>query len=310
MHTNTPTTEQLQALAEHLAPHSFITLTNSKTLYPDAAGSGLPLLAIETDLCSAVISLQGAHLLEFKTTHGDPLLWLSPNCNFTPGTALRGGVPLCLPWFGVNQDDPKKPKHGFARNRFWEVGDVRLLDNGAVEIDFLFQSDACDLFAYDFSAEIRMTLGDTAKIELTVNNTDQNDFTCSFALHNYHRVRQLETTRVLGLTGRRYFDNFENYAEKQQHDDLSFPGPVDRVYPDVESALVIDATPRIQLTHHNSPSVITWNPGTEATASISDIGEGNERYFVCVERGAVLGESWHIPAGESRSAWMEFKQLF
>lgn len=309
MHSNIPNAAGTQALQQLVAKSPFLKLASSRELYPDAQGTGLPLLTVETPLCSAVISLQGAHLLEFKTTRGDPLLWLSPSCNFTPGTALRGGVPLCLPWFGVNQADPAKPKHGFARNRYWEFSGARQQTDGTVELEFLFQSDANNLFAYDFSAEVRMTLGNSAKIELTVNNTDTEDFDCSWALHNYHRVSSLTDVRVEGLAERNYFDNFENYAEKYQSGAVDFPGPVDRVYPAIEHPVVIKGSPSIEITHHNCPSVVVWNPGADAAAKIADIGAGNEQFYICVERGAVLGEKWHLAAGTRKTAWMEFKQI-
>lgn len=309
MHINTPDTASTQRLEQLVAKTDFLRLTSSSEHYPNAMGMGLPLLVVETALCSAVISLQGAHLLEFKTTNGDPLLWLSPNCDFTPGVALRGGVPLCLPWFGVNQAYPDKPKHGFARNNFWELGDAHLLSDGNVELEFLFLSDANELFPYDFSAELRITLGNSAKLELTINNTDTEDFECSWAMHNYHRISALSDVKVTGLAERKYFDNFENYTEKFQSGDVTFPGPVDRVYPAVENAVIIESSPRIEITHHNCPSVITWNPGTEAAGKIADIGAGNEQFYICVERGAVLKEKWHLTAGSSQSAWMEFKQI-
>lgn len=309
MHINTPNAASTQQLQQLVAKSPFLKLTSSQEVYPNAPGSGLPLLTVETALCSAVISLQGAHLLEFKTTNGDPLLWVSPNCDFTPGTALRGGVPLCLPWFGVNQQDPGKPKHGFARNQFWVFSGARQQTDGSVELEFLFQSDANNLFAFDFSAEVRMTLGNSAKIELTINNTDTNDFDCSWAMHNYHRISSLTNVRVEGLAGRNYFDNLENYAEKNQSGNVNFPGPVDRVYPGIENPVVINGVPAIEITHHNCPSVVVWNPGTDAAAKIADIGAGNEQFYICAERGAVLGEKWHLPAGTRQSAWMEFKQV-
>nr|WP_324258895.1 D-hexose-6-phosphate mutarotase [Cellvibrio fontiphilus] len=309
MHINTPDTASTQRLEQLVAKTDFLRLTSSSEHYPNAMGIGLPLLVVETALCSAVVSLQGAHLLEFKTTNGDPLLWLSPNCDFTPGVALRGGVPLCLPWFGVNQAYPDKPKHGFARNNFWELGDAHLLSDGNVELEFLFLSDANELFPYDFSAELRITLGNSAKLELTINNTDTEDFECSWAMHNYHRINALSEVKVTGLAERKYFDNFENYTEKFQSGDVTFPGPVDRVYPAVENPVIIEGSPRIEISHHNCPSVITWNPGTEAAGKITDIGAGNEQFYICVERGAVLKEKWYMTAGSSQSAWMEFKQI-
>jgi glucose-6-phosphate 1-epimerase len=306
MHTNSLDLDSIHALEEIIANCDFIKLSTSKDVYPQAPGSGLPLLCINTDLCSATISLQGAHLLEFKTTMGSPLLWVSPACDFTPGTALRGGIPLCLPWFGTIAG---KPKHGFARNNFWQLADAHSLPDGNVELEFLFVSYANPLFPYDFSAELRMTLGNTAKLELTINNTDDEDFDCSWVMHNYFPVHNLGDVCVQGLTNCSYNDSLDNNTTKYQHDDLKFTGAVDRIYPGINNSLRIIGTPGIEINHSNCPSVVAWNPGSEAAATIADIGAGQEQFYICVERGAVLAEQWHLPAGKSMSAWMEIKQM-
>jgi glucose-6-phosphate 1-epimerase len=128
-------------------------------------------------------------------------------------------------------------------------------------------------------------------------------------MHNYHRISSLTDVQVLGLAERTYLDNFENYAAKHQSGDVSFTGPVDRVYPAIDNSVRISGSPSIEITHSDCPSVVVWNPGQEAAAKIADIGEGQEQFYICVERGAVLSEKWHLTAGTSKSAWMEFKQV-
>lgn len=287
--------------------NNFLQLISSKVQYPNKKGSGLPLIHVQTPLCNAVIALQGAQLLEFSTINGKPLLWLSPNCNFTPGVALRGGIPICLPWFGVNTQDSKKQKHGFARNESWQLNNATLLDDGSAELIFTFASEANNLFEFTFTSELKMTLGKSAKLELNVTNADSNPFDCSWALHNYHPVSSLSEVRVKGLAGKIYLDNLENYAEKLQAEDVNFPSEVDRVFYNIGNSLAIVGSPNITITHYNCPSVIVWNPGVKA-ANIADIGAGNEQGYICVERGAVLKEKWRLAAGESRSAWMELKE--
>lgn len=304
MHTNSLDLDSLHALEKIIANCDFISLTNSKELYPHAAGTGMPLLNINTELCSAIVSLQGAQLLEFKAEGNDPLLWLSPNCDFTPGTALRGGIPLCLPWFGPQ---PGKPKHGFARNNVWQLADARRLPDGKVELEFLFVSYANPLFAYDFSVELRMTLGDSIKLELAINNTDDEDFSCSWVFHSYFNVRHVNDVQVQGLANRDYIDSLDMGTTKHQLGDVGFGTAVDRVYPGIQNNLCIVGTPRINIIHDNCPSVVVWNPGSEAAAAIADIGAGQEQFYICVERGAVLDEQWHLPAGTRMSAWMEIK---
>lgn len=283
----------------------FLHLTSSTIELPDSKGTGLPLIRLDTPTCTAVMALQGAHLLKFCAKNGQPLLWVSPNCDFTPGTALRGGIPVCLPWFGVNAVNPKKPKHGFARNREWQLTDARLLANGDAEVVFNFVSPANELFNFDFSAQLIMTLGTAIKLEIKVTNNDKNAFDCSWVLHSYFPVKSLQDVRVKGLEGRTYLDNLENHATKTQLEAISFPIEVDRVYPAIENSLEIVGSPNVLITHHNCPSVVVWNPGSTNAAKVADIGAGSEQGFICVERGAVFDEKWNLAAGESKSAWVE-----
>lgn len=299
----------IQQLQRLLADNNFLQLVSSREQYPQSPGRGLPLLRLQTPLCNAVIALQGAQLLEFTTTHGTPLLWLSPNCNFSQGTALRGGVPLCLPWFGPHPTDANKPKHGFVRNRTWHLSAAGILENGCAELTFSFASPANELFEFAFSAQLTMTLGKTAKLAIAVTNNDSKAFACSWVLHNYHAVSSLEDVRVIGLSGKTYLDNLEKHAEKYQAEDVKFSGEVDRVFPGVDNSLEIQGQPSIAITHHNCPSVVAWNPGAALAATMADVGAGNEKDYICVERGAVLQEQWHLQPGESKSAWMEFQEI-
>ena len=301
--------EQITSLKKVLHDNDFLQLISSSEQYPGSQGSGLPLLRLQTPLCHAVIALQGAQLLEFSTANGKPLLWLSPNCNFSAGTALRGGVPVCLPWFGPHPTDPKKPKHGFARNQPWQLNNAALLSDGTAELTFAFNSPANELFAFNFSAELSMTLGNTVKLAITVTNNDTQAFDCSWVLHSYYKVNSLNTVRVQGLAGRTYLDNLENHAEKYQQGDVDFPYEVDRVFPDIKNDLTIVNESSIAITHHNCPSVVVWNPGAGNAAKMADVGAGNEQQFICVERGAVMQERWNLKAGESESAWVELREI-
>jgi len=128
-------------------------------------------------------------------------------------------------------------------------------------------------------------------------------------LHSYYPVSSLEEARVLGLAGRTYLDNLDNHAPKIQHGDVHFPAEVDRVFPAIDNTVKISGSPEIQINHHNCPSVVVWNPGATKAANIADIGPGNEQAYICVERGAVLSEKWDLTAGETRSAWVEIKEM-
>ncbi|WP_229837616.1 D-hexose-6-phosphate mutarotase [Cellvibrio zantedeschiae] len=305
----TPQSSLNSELNTLIARCDFLELTSSDKAFPNSKGEGLPILRVNTAACNALIALQGAHLLSFQTRNGKPLLWVSPNCDFTPGLALRGGIPVCLPWFGPNTQDPKKPKHGFARNRDWQLSDAKLQADGSAQLVFNFISSANELFDFDFTAQLTMTLGASIKLAISIKNTDTKPFDCSWVLHSYHPVESLQTVRVQGLAGRTYLDNLENHAVKTQDGDVSFPAEVDRVYPAIENAVRIASKPAIEITHNNCPSVVVWNPGATNAAKIADIGAGHEQGYICVERGAVLAEKWHLTAGEAKSAAVEIKEI-
>lgn len=289
----------MPALADLVRPYAGITLTDSKTLFPDAQGTGLPLIRIDTDLCQAVVAPQGAQLLSFTKADGTPLLWLSPQCQFEPGKALRGGVPVCLPWFGPHPDD-NKPQHGFARTSDWALTQVAQADNGRCELWFELEHSGDERFEQPFTAALRMVLGQTIELELGLTNHDSHAADFTWALHSYLPVQTLDDARVPVLAGRDYLDNLQNHARLRQSGPLTFTGEVDRVFPDVESEVTLEPTPHLRLSHENCPSLVTWNPGAEKAAAMDDMGEGNEQGFVCLERGAVLDEGWTLAPGETR----------
>ncbi len=298
----------MSALETLLSQYRTVSLTNSQELYPESEGQGLPLIQVKSPLCQAVIALQGAQILEFKNSAGTPLLWLSPQCRFNPGSALRGGIPLCLPWFGPHPTDASKPQHGYARTRNWELTQVAENDEGRCELTFELVSEPGPLFDYAFTCVLRMTLSRHVDIQLSVTNRDSQAFDFSWAFHSYFPVRILEQARVKGLAGRDYRDNLEQLITKTQDQDLGFVGEVDRVFPGIEQAVEIAGEPTIRIEHDQCPSVITWNPGPDNAAAMADVGAGNEQGFICVERGAVLDEAWHLDAGETRTAWMRISE--
>ena len=307
---STPTSSALNNNLKNLLDHcSFLSLTSSEQAFPNSKGAGLPIIRVNTPSCNALIALQGAHLLSFCAQGGSPLLWVSPNCDFTHGAALRGGIPVCLPWFGPHPLDATKPKHGFARNNDWQLSDATLLADGNAQLVLNFTGAANELFEFNFTAQLVMTLGTGIKLAISISNTDTKAFDCSWVLHSYHPVNSLNDVRVKGLAGKTYLDNLEGHAVKIQEGNVSFPSEVDRVFPGIDNALEIVGTPHIAITHHNCPSVVAWNPGATTAAKIADIGAGNEQNYICVERGAVLGEKWNLKTGETQSAWIEITEL-
>ncbi|HEY7885008.1 MAG TPA: D-hexose-6-phosphate mutarotase [Cellvibrionaceae bacterium] len=298
----------LQALVD-AAPG--VTLTDSHTLYPEARGDNLPLITLVNKACSATVALHGAQLLSFTPAGGDDLLWLSPHCNFSSQGALRGGIPLCLPWFGEHPSDTSKPKHGFARNQPWELTHIsaadsatdNAIDSDTCELEFTLTHSANTLFNHSFTAKLTMALGRECSLALSLTNTSSSAFDCSWVMHTYFAINDLDSVQVLGLENRDYLDKTQSNARFTQEGPVSFKGELDRVYEQINNPVHISQR-NITLTHQNCPSVVVWNPGATLAASIGDIGPGNERGFVCVERGACSGDAWHLGPNESLSASM------
>jgi len=300
----------MASLDSMIASHDALQLVSSHELFPGSQGEGLPLLQLKTPLCEAVIALQGAQLLTFKPNGGRDLLWVSPNCQFQPGTPLRGGIPVCLPWFGPHPSDPDKPKHGFVRNRDWTLTRVSKTDEGEYQLVFGFTSLCDPLFSQGFVAELQMHLGKSIKLHLSVENHDARPLTCSWALHTYLPTAGIKSVHLPALAGEVYADNLDERKRKVQDGPLRFTGAeLDRIFPRVTESLVVENQPRVAVESTNCPSAIIWNPGPEKAAGMADVGAGHAHEFVCVERGAALEEAWVLAPGERQGAWLEIRAL-
>lgn len=303
-----PSPEVPQALQDVVNQHDFLSLTDSHTCFPESQGTGLPLIKVKTPQCTAILSTNGAHLLSFTPTGGEELLWVSPNCQFSPGASLRGGIPLCLPWFGPHPTDSSRPKHGIARTRTWQLDSAALDAEGICHLKLSLRHSADALFEHDFTAELTLSLGQTPTLHLTLTNTGQTDFDASWVMHTYFAINRLEATRVEGLDGREYSDKVEGGKYFTQSGPVTFNGEVDRVYEDIQLPVTVDdGEHRYRIEGDQCPSVVVWNIGAEAGSQIADIGPDNHKGYVCVERGACLGDTWHLPAGQCRSSHMSIK---
>lgn len=307
--SNTPTINNL------LSDIPEIEFADSHFLYGGKA-PGLALLIVSTRLFRAVISVQGAQLLEFIPANQKPLLWLSPNASFEKGQAIRGGIPICLPWFGVAPSLPEKPKHGFVRTQPWELKQADCNAQGQCTLKFLFDHSnnaempyPFELYPYKFAAELELSLSQSIKLSLEVHNLDKQTIPVSQAFHSYHPVDCLTSTQVLGLENKAYLDNTQSLQSCLQHGAITFSDEVDRVYENINSEQIINTRPAIAISGENCPTAIVWNPGAKNAATMTDIGESNQPSFICVERGAAFSDSWCIPAGKKRMASIEIKHM-
>ncbi|WP_323845273.1 D-hexose-6-phosphate mutarotase [Microbulbifer magnicolonia] len=277
----------------------FLSCTDSGAVY---GKPGLDLLLVQTPLCRAVIARQGAQLLEFQAADREPLLWLSPEAQFEAGKAVRGGIPLCLPWFGIHRRDPAKPKHGLVRTQAWQLAGAKELEHGDVELVFTFRHAGSELFAAPFFCEFRMRLGRELQLHLRLENLSEETAEYSWAWHTYFPVASVREIEVHGLEHTDYLDNTRELARFRQEGPLTFPGEVDRVFENAPAHQRILTSAPIDCYSDNCRTVITWNPGAELAATLADVGE-HYGEFVCVEHGNAFAGSWQLaPAAQAEAA--------
>jgi glucose-6-phosphate 1-epimerase len=242
----------------------------------------LDVIVIDHPQVKASFALQGAHLLSWKPQGEDEALWLSGNTPFKNGVALRGGVPICWPWFGPAAQQGL-PAHGFARNLAWTLKAHNEDDNGVVLTFELHSSEASrQYWPHDFTLFARYKLGKTCEIELEAHG----DFETTSALHTYFNVGDIHAVKVSGL-GDRFIDKVNNAQEDALTDGVqTFPDRTDRVYLNPEACSVIHDSAlnrTIEVIHHHHTNVVAWNPGPALSASMTDMPDDGYKTFVCVE---------------------------
>ena len=96
---------------------------------------GLKFIEIDNALATAKIALQGAHVMQWQPkSAAHPVLWLSSQARYVKGRSIRGGVPICWPWFGAHPTNSSYCTHGFARVIPWQLSEVETLKNGCTRL--------------------------------------------------------------------------------------------------------------------------------------------------------------------------------
>ena len=255
--------------------------------FKEGAG-GLAVAAIANDHAEAVIALQGAHVMTYQPLDQAPVLWLSQFAKFAPGKSIRGGVPVCWPWFGPHATEAGFPAHGYARTVMWEVLETLAVANGATAIRFgLVETDATRAqWPHPSSAQVLVTVGLELRVELITRNTGAEPFVLGEALHTYFHISDVADTVIRGLENAEYLDKVENFARKTQQGPIIIDSEVDRVYLNTEADCLIEdqgLKRRIRIAKKGSSSTVVWNPWVEKADKMGDFGPEGHRGMVCVE---------------------------
>ncbi|HEB92349.1 MAG TPA: D-hexose-6-phosphate mutarotase [Gammaproteobacteria bacterium] len=267
---------------------------------------GLLVAEVRNEQATARVALQGAQVLDWTPVGGQPVLWVSPGAIYTAGKSVRGGVPVCWPWFGPHATEAGFPAHGFARTQCWEMVQVQQLSDGSTTLSLrlLQDADTRRLWPHEAALLLLVNVGEGLQMDLLTRNTGSEVFTVTQALHTYFAVSDVREVSVRGLEDVAYIDKVADGARGKQSGPVTFSAETDCIYLDQGAECVIDdpgLQRRIIIRRKGSRSMVVWNPWVEKSAAMVDMGEGVYRGMLCVEASNAAEDAVRIePGGEHR----------
>lgn len=262
--------------------------------------SGLEYIAVASSLCNAKIFLQGAQLTEFTPAGQKPLIWVSEDEDYLEGKSVRGGVPICWPWFGVNQNEGW-PIHGVARTSLWRAEEVTETEQAiTVSLSLPMLNVDKTYWPHQSSLKVIFTLTEQLQIELVNTNLGQQAFELTQALHTYFPTSAIEKTSVDGLQGANYIEFGEGPFE--QNEEVTFTRETDMVYQNAPAQQTI-TTPEgvIAVGRENSTSCVLWNPWIEKSQRLSNFRDDEYHKMLCLEAANVMADKVTLAPGQSHS---------
>lgn len=254
-----------------------------------AAGKGdLPCIQVTSELATATVYLHGAHVAAWQPAGEEPVLFMNSASWFEDGKPIRGGVPVCFPWFGPNLADETLPAHGFVRLAQWDVQSITQDASGNVIITLFTQSneDTLDLWPFAFELRHIITVGKTLTMSLQTVNTDEKEMKITEALHTYFEVSDIHNIQVAGLEGRPYLDKVAGKDTFAPNSPLKFTGEFDSVFCDTQATCMIidtDKNREISIAKEGSNSTVVWNPWINKSKALPDMADDEWVGMVCVE---------------------------
>ena len=245
--------------------------------------NGFACLEVINDAACAEIALQGGHLFHYARHGEEPIIWLSDESEFEYGKAIRGGIPVCWPSFGMN--NPKLPQHGFARTSMWEFISSEELDTSTTEVILGLKDTMKSRRVWNnkFELELKIVVSNKLSIELTTINIDKKSFNITQALHTYFHISHIANISIDGLHNNPFLDALTGVISRQDGE-VIFEGEVDRVYQEVQTKLFLkDTSKTVEIESEGSFSTVVWNPWIQKCKRMSAMSDDAYERFVCIE---------------------------
>ena len=268
---------------------------------------GLPMIKIDTPQAQAKIAMHGAHVLSFQPkSAANDVLFLSDKARYEPGVAIRGGIPICWPWFSGQKPHPDLQTHGFARTRIWQLASTRQKgDTIVVRLTLEDDAETRKLWNHAFNLTLEIRVSETLSLSLTTENTGSSGFYFTQALHTYFAVGNIAQTKLKGLTGVEYIDAVGDENKRFiQTDTVKIDNEIDRVYTGFSGVVSIEDAAlarKINVTSAGSQTTVVWNPWQAIATEMQDLNDDDYQRFVCVETVNTNDDVITLQAGQSHT---------
>lgn len=270
---------------------------------------------VRTAQAELLVAQQGAQVLRYQPHGQQPVIWLSDEAAYKKGQSVRGGVPVCWPWFGDLARNPETirtlhagapaPAHGAARGLDWQLQGIDS-DDQAVTLTFSFKPthDALPNLPKGVQLSLAIRLDQRLTLTLTTLNGSDQPLPFSQALHTYFAVSDIHQAQIEGLQGTRYIETLEDWQQRQQQGPVTFTGETDRIYLDIPAELsIVDPQwqRRIHLASSGSRSAVVWNPWPAKAQRLSQFASDAWTGMLCIETANVLDDIVTLAPGAQHS---------
>ena len=236
----------------------------------------------------------------------EDFLFVSDKAYFEQEKAIRGGIPVCWPWFGADIKNAENPAHGFARNNFWSVVSTDVMKNGdtQIKLEFVDSSETRKIWPHSFCLSLEITIGDALTLNLCTRNTGTDAFFITEALHSYFNVGDAMQVQVLGLEHTEYFDKTDGFIKVCKEGALTFSEETDQIHTDIKHQLkIVDPSfnRTINISLSGNKNVVVWNPWAKKSSDMSDLEDDDYKHFICVEIANAASDRVEFPAGSEHT---------
>ncbi len=274
-----------------------VTLPGGVTL--NKGQGGLPRLVIDTPDCQGEIYLHGSHVTHWQPAGAQPVLWMSQASQFAVDKPIRGGVPICFPWFGPKPDDASAPGHGFVRVKAWKLESVTADETTGIVVMLSLDHKADKTWPHTFEAKFKAVFGTRLSLSFSVRNLGKTPMSYSEALHTYLAVKDVKKVGVKGLAGTTYIDKMAQSERKEEGEaPICIVAETDRIYVNTAETVELEdpgLSRRITVDKMGSRATVVWNPWVAKSKNMPDFGDDEWPGMICLETVNAADNAIELP---------------